>query len=261
MTASEWDKNAYPAEMLAAILPNTGFRKRQLFCLGVWASVADLLTDEWCLKALPLLSDNADEDWNDQNHDKYDAFEDALTDLDSTVSNRFWDRLTAGDSELEEAWEGRTEARLTTWTDADSVRAGAAVTTIAVAEDWVRAFGGGTVRITPKEFAFRATLNAILGPPSDKVWAESLQAHADLLRELFGNPFRPISFPSSWRTDTARALAKQMYESRDFGAMPILADALQDAGCDNEDILARCRDAKQLHVRGCWVVDLVLGKS
>jgi hypothetical protein len=52
-----------------------------------------------------------------------------------------------------------------------------------------------------------------------------------------------------------------MYESRDFGAMPILADALQDAGCDNDDILNHCRDEKATHVRGCWVVDLVLDKA
>jgi hypothetical protein len=52
-----------------------------------------------------------------------------------------------------------------------------------------------------------------------------------------------------------------MYESRDFSAMPILADALQDAGCDNDDILSHCRDTSLTHVRGCWVVDLVLGKE
>jgi hypothetical protein len=82
-----------------------------------------------------------------------------------------------------------------------------------------------------------------------------------ILRDVFGNPFRKTKLDASWRTDTAVALARQMYESRDFGAMPILADALQEAGCDSEDILAHCRDANQLHVRGCWVVDLVLGKS
>jgi hypothetical protein len=79
--------------------------------------------------------------------------------------------------------------------------------------------------------------------------------------EVAGNPFRPGAFPPEWRTSTAVALAKQMYESRDFSAMPILADALQDAGCDNEDVLNHCRDSEQAHVRGCWVVDLVLGKS
>jgi hypothetical protein len=84
---------------------------------------------------------------------------------------------------------------------------------------------------------------------------------AALLREIFGNPFRSVEFDPNWRTDTAVSLAKQMCESRDFSAMPILADALQDAGCDNADILWHCRDLKQVHVRGCWVCDLVLGRS
>jgi hypothetical protein len=83
----------------------------------------------------------------------------------------------------------------------------------------------------------------------------------DILRDVFGNPFRPVKFDKAWRTGTAVALARQMYELRDFGAMPILADALQDAGCEDATILHHCRDAKQQHVRGCWVVDLVLGKD
>jgi hypothetical protein len=89
-----------------------------------------------------------------------------------------------------------------------------------------------------------------------------LQAAAvAILRDIFCNPFRPVAFDPNWRTSTAVALARGMYESRDFGAMPILADALQDAGCENADILNHCRDAKHVHVRGCWVVDLVLGKA
>jgi hypothetical protein len=83
----------------------------------------------------------------------------------------------------------------------------------------------------------------------------------DCLRDIIGNPFRPVVFSPAWRTDTAVGLARQMYASRDFGAMPILADALQDAGCESDDILSHCRDPKQVHVRGCWVVDLVLGKE
>jgi hypothetical protein len=84
---------------------------------------------------------------------------------------------------------------------------------------------------------------------------------AALLRCVMGNPFRLPSFSAKWRTDTALSLARQMYESREFSAMPILADALQDAGCDNEDILSHCRDTQLPHVRGCWVVDLVLEKT
>jgi hypothetical protein len=81
-----------------------------------------------------------------------------------------------------------------------------------------------------------------------------------LVRDIFGNPFRPVTINPDWLTSTAIALARGMYESRDFSPMPILADALQDAGCDNDDILTHCRGPGP-HVRGCWVVDLVLGKG
>ena len=81
-----------------------------------------------------------------------------------------------------------------------------------------------------------------------------------LIRDIIGNPVHAPS-PSPWTgaLDIAFALAQQMYESRDFSAVPILTDALQDAGCDN-DILAHCR-GEGPHVRGCWVVDLLLGKA
>jgi len=78
--------------------------------------------------------------------------------------------------------------------------------------------------------------------------------------DIFGNPFRPVAFDPSWRTSTAVAIARGMYDSRDFSAMPILADALQDAGCEHADILDHCRSPGP-HVKGCWVVDLVLGKE
>jgi hypothetical protein len=81
-----------------------------------------------------------------------------------------------------------------------------------------------------------------------------------LLRDILGNPFHPVVFDTDWRTTTVTALARQMYESRDFSSMPILADALQDAGCDNEEILNHCR-GEGPHVRGCWVVDAVLTKE
>ncbi|MBP3956696.1 hypothetical protein J8F10_15585 [Gemmata sp. G18] len=81
-----------------------------------------------------------------------------------------------------------------------------------------------------------------------------------MLRDVFGNPFRPVTFSPSWRTSIAVAQGSKMYESRNFSAMPILADALQDAGCDRADVLDHCRGPGP-HVRGCWVVDLVLGKE
>jgi hypothetical protein len=109
-----------------------------------------------------------------------------------------------------------------------------------------------------------------------------------LLHDIVGNPFRPMSlirprppwltpkvleaiptwpefderwFNPAWLTTDVVALARGIYEERAFDRMPILADALQDAGCTNEDVLTHCRDANQVHVRGCWVVDLLLGKE
>jgi hypothetical protein len=85
-----------------------------------------------------------------------------------------------------------------------------------------------------------------------------------LFREIFGNPFRlPPPLPHTvlaWNDGTVRRIAEAIYAERAFDRMPILADALLDAGCDNEELIAHCR-SEGPHVRGCWVVDLILGKS
>lgn len=105
---------------------------------------------------------------------------------------------------------------------------------------------------------------------------------AALLRDIFGNPFRPVTLPREltqaqavgnvilkpspkhkgecpWLTSTVVSLAQAMYETRDFGTMPILGDALEDSGCTDQAILNHCLEP--LHVRGCWVLDLCLGKE
>lgn len=82
-----------------------------------------------------------------------------------------------------------------------------------------------------------------------------------LLREIVGNPFRPVAFDPAWRTSDVMLLAQGIYEGRAFDRMPILADALQEAGCEEADILDHLRDPRAAHVRGCWALDLVLGKE
>lgn len=81
-----------------------------------------------------------------------------------------------------------------------------------------------------------------------------------LLHDLFGNPFRRISVDRSWFTPTVTGLAEAIYADRAFDRMPILGDALEEAGCTDEAILSHCRGPGP-HVRGCWVVDLLLGKE
>ena len=139
-----------------------------------------------------------------------------------------------------------------------------------------------------------AVLNAISpggDPASDAIWqlSRASQRGIDarmvaLAHDILGNPFRRVersapwiaqvravigdavyrcqdAFNPAWLTSDVLALAQGIYEERAFDRMPILADALHDAGCENVEVLNHCRDASATHVRGCWVVDLVLDKQ
>lgn len=89
---------------------------------------------------------------------------------------------------------------------------------------------------------------------------DALDAQLRLARDIFGNPFRPVTFAPDWRTSNAVGVAQAMYAAREFADAPILADALEDAGCDHGELFAHLRGPGE-HVRGCWAVDLVLGKA
>jgi hypothetical protein len=81
-----------------------------------------------------------------------------------------------------------------------------------------------------------------------------------ILRDLFGNPFSDLSNNSGWGTPAVLYLAEDIYENRVFDRMPELASALEQANCTNYDVLNHCRWPLP-HVRGCWVVDRVLGRK
>jgi hypothetical protein len=88
-------------------------------------------------------------------------------------------------------------------------------------------------------------------------------AQVAVLHCIFGNPFRHVTINPTWLASnegTVRRIAQTIYHDRALDRMPILADALTDAGCDNEDILSHCR-SEGPHVKGCWVVDTLLGKE
>src|SRR5262249_51887056 len=88
----------------------------------------------------------------------------------------------------------------------------------------------------------------------------SPRRQVQILRDLFGNPFRPASIAPSCRTPKVVVLAQETYDNYAFDRLPVLAGALEEAGCDNEEILGHCRGPGS-HVRGCWAVDAVLGKE
>jgi hypothetical protein len=81
-----------------------------------------------------------------------------------------------------------------------------------------------------------------------------------LIRDIFGNPFRPVAFDPAWRTVAAVAVARAIYDQHHFQELSTLADALEEAGCDNADLLAHLRGPGP-HARGCLPVDAVLDKG
>jgi hypothetical protein len=87
-----------------------------------------------------------------------------------------------------------------------------------------------------------------------------LEKQVETLKDIIGNPFRHVTMDPRWLTSTVVDLATTIYDHRAYERMPLLADALMDTGCDKEEIIAHCR-GEGPHVRGCWVVDLLLGKE
>jgi hypothetical protein len=87
---------------------------------------------------------------------------------------------------------------------------------------------------------------------------------ASTLRDIVGNPFRPTpAIDPAWLSSSghvAADIATNIYDNRRFDRLPLLADALEDAGCSNGDLLAHLRSSGP-HVGGCWALDLVLGKQ
>ncbi len=153
------------------------------------------------------------------------------------VSERFADGL-ATEAELDDATHDATEA----------FRAA------------VSLYGPEDKRVRGAELALWAAFPGRAHNKAAVVWTGDEATAIAYIRDIFGNPFRPITLEPSCVTSTVASLARKMYGTRDFSAMPILADALMDAGCSNETILEHCRGPGP-HVRGCFAVDLCLGKK
>jgi hypothetical protein len=227
MTEDEWLACADPARMLNVPVPPVSQRKRRLFAVACCRRIWHLLPDRQCREAVLIAEDVAD----------------------GTGELRL---LRAAEDAGAYYCDNRDD----------------------VPEERLGYFAGGAIfqlgqeRLACDFVADAASSAAACGLPATegarsatsaaKRGESAAQCH--VFRDIVGNPLRPVTLDPSWLTITVTALARGMYESRDFSAMPILADALQDAGCNREEVLNHCRGPGP-HVRGCWVVDLVLGKG
>jgi hypothetical protein len=104
------------------------------------------------------------------------------------------------------------------------------------------------------------TARHAVGHAGIRTEGEARAHQADLLRDIVGNPFRPVPIDPCWFSPELVALVADIYRRREFGRVPELAPMLERAGCTDLDILRHCRRAGE-HVWGCWLVDLLLGRG
>ncbi len=112
----------------------------------------------------------------------------------------------------------------------------------------------------PAIAARNAARSAQAGAATLRTEAEELLAQANFVGDIFGNPFLPLSVDQAWLTPDVVQLAHAIYADRTFDRMPALGDELEKADCTHFAILGHCRGPGP-HVRGCWVVDILLSRD
>jgi hypothetical protein len=223
MTEAEWLNAPDPTPMLGFLAGHASDRKLRLFACACCRRIWRSFTDERSRRAIEVAERFADGGA-------------ALAELDA-----------ACESARQAAWEvysdvGRQAAWATTWrllfpeTPGDPEQDSGVVRAVEFATREVGS--GGRAREAALEY----------------------QAQAAFLRDLVGNPFRPVALDPAWLTPEVVHRAQSIYDDRAFEHLPVLADALEDAGCHEADILAHCRGPGP-HVRGCWAIDHILGKE
>lgn len=247
MTEGEWLSATDPGDMLQSHAQVVSDRKLRLFQVACCERVEHLLADDrsrTALAALRRFVDDPvhDEEWEAEADKASDAYRSTLRQAGYARYGPEFEQMTRRLS----SGPGCESEILTS----DSAVAATAAVLYAIESPFTLA---GSI---PKVCAIGAA-----GVEGDSE-AGSRERHvqARLLRDILGNPFRPVTADPRWRTETVVALAAGIYTERAFDRMPILADAMEEAGCDHADILSHCR-GEGPHVRGCWVIDAILGKE
>jgi hypothetical protein len=228
MTEAKWLACVEVKALLEFVLDRSSERKRGLFAAACCRRVWHLLKDERSREAVE-------------------------------VAERYVDAAATDGEKLdaEMAAEAADKALAAGGRDTATSRA-------ALSAYCVTCFGAGWDQADPGwDFAYSTASYAADAARADGTEANQLA----LLRCVFGNPFRSVSADSAWLTATVRALAQAAYDNRTLPAgtleparMAVFSDALEEAGCDNADLLSHLRGPGP-HVRGCWPLDLLLGKE
>jgi hypothetical protein len=240
-TESEWLASATPSAMLRLVRSRVGDRKMRLFACACSRRVWPLLQDFRSRQAV-------------ETAERY---------ADSLASEEAREAAHAQARIARDAWKERLGASLDSVSAAYAAAAAAAMASAGTTFLSKSPSGGDfdAFLVTSVQVAFaksKSRVDQTLG--EDAVRAEELRMHCQLLRDIMGNPFQPVHLDRSRLTEETVALARYIYEQKAFEFLPMLADNLEYAGCTNGLVLYHCREPGE-HVKGCWVIDAVLGKS
>jgi hypothetical protein len=259
MNETDWQECIYPEQMLDHLGRQASSRKRRLFACACIRRIWPLLGDERLREAVEVAERGAD----------------------GKVQARCLQRARHTVRSLREELQAAQRQHLaaqpeeTVWKARAALAAAQAVEALLQANEPILEAPRDVRELPDVVSATRVARTAAraaeaqgeerLGeasPPSTEPARRLEQLDAvDLVREIFGNPFRIVTVEPAWlvwNETTIPKMTQVVYDEGRFGDLPFLADALEEAGCVNADILTHCR-APMEHVRGCWVVDALLG--
>jgi hypothetical protein len=223
MTEAEWLACTDPQKMLAFLRDKASARTLRLFAVACCRSIWPVLIDERSRRAIELSEKAADQP----------VSEAELDHASGEAEEAFEDLLSDEDDADPEANAHASAASAASYASNPDLHLNNITEVLEAAAEASRAGA-----------------------------AQESKKQADLLRDLFGNPFRTVSLDSvrlSWNGGSIPELAQGIYDEQAFDRLPILADALEEAGCTEPEILSHCRGPGP-HVRGCWALDPILGK-
>ena len=244
MTEAEWLKCTNPTPMVEFLWGKASERKLRLFAVACCHRISHLLHDKRSREAVEVGEQHADGLVTDE------SLEDA--------------RENSSDA----SGEAHRVAAASGWSANTWIANAAANAAYGVCGHWQNWLSDSRLFETPI-WAARATagpeVEHLLSDAAQQQGFENEQAvQCQLLRDIFGPMlFKGVEFDQTilmWNNGTVVKMAHSIYDDRAFDRLPILTDALQEAGCTDAEILTHCRGAGP-HVRGCWVVDLILGKK
>jgi len=266
MTEKEWPACTDPYSMLEFLRGKASDRKLRLFACACCRRVWHFLSDERSRRAVDISEKYADGLATETERETARA--EAREALETVRTARYRERPSEYYNPLDAAADAAYAAiAFVAFPPSDELNLPRSDFFVSAAGGAANAIAAHRLRVAEAgEAAALATDIRLLREDGgdEAMWndtrAREWSLHAGLLRDIFGNPFRLVTIDPSWRTSTVTNLAAAIYDERAFDRLPILADALEDSGCTNADLLNHCRQAG-VHVRGCWALDLVLGKE